>query len=261
MRTTSAKALAGIFILLTLTPACEPKRRTSFLTDEDKHDDFIRSLELRGDPEAAGRRARSIAILKAQGIPFSSKLLPIDPERASVRRSSEEVARRAVALAIVFVKGAHGEKDELDMLVRSYRAAELLSPREKAFIENPVPEDRDMTNFSWRIESLNVLLWAIGYVDKLEWPGTPVEADLIAEIFAKYEPDEFIAKAKLRPQSELLDAADLVLRYDWVAHRQKNEKIKLSELVNYDVVIERHHALNWLVGHLNEAWDDISLDL
>ena len=30
--------------------------------------------------------------------------------------------------------------------------------------------------------------------------------------------------------------------------------------MDYDVVIERHHALNWLIGYENQQWDDVSTD-
>lgn len=259
MRKTSARVIA--MMLLALMPACEVKRKTSFLTDENKHEDLIRGLELRSDPEATARKARSIAILRSQGIPVSDQLLPIDPEKASIRRNGEDVAKRAIALAIIFAKGVHQEKKDLEMLIREYKAEGFLSPREKTFLENPSPSDKDMSNFSWRVESLKVMLWAVGYLDKLEWPAVATEFDPIAEILASRDPEEFIKKASLRPQSELLDAADLVLRYDWAAHQQKNGKVSLPSVLDYDVIIERHMALNWLIGHLNEEWDDISLDL
>ena len=30
--------------------------------------------------------------------------------------------------------------------------------------------------------------------------------------------------------------------------------------LNDDVAMERHHALNWLIGSMDQDWDDISLD-
>jgi hypothetical protein len=27
-----------------------------------------------------------------------------------------------------------------------------------------------------------------------------------------------------------------------------------------DVIMERHHALNWLIGYMDQAWDDVTTD-
>jgi len=69
-----------------------------------------------------------------------------------------------------------------------------------------------------------------------------------------------LKKAKLRPQSELLDAADLIYRYHWavVNARTKNEAGPAN--LDSGVVMERHYVLNWLIQNGNQEWDNISTD-
>ncbi|MER9491067.1 DUF4272 domain-containing protein [Mesorhizobium sp. M0320] len=69
-----------------------------------------------------------------------------------------------------------------------------------------------------------------------------------------------LKRANLRPQSELLDAADLIYRYNWaVMDARVNGKAAPAGLER-DVVVERHYVLNWLIGYMGQEWDDISTD-
>lgn len=67
--------------------------------------------EVRFDPadlaEAVARKRRSIAILAQEGVPGGEFLPAIETEAIILRRSEEEVALRAIALAIV-AKAAYG---------------------------------------------------------------------------------------------------------------------------------------------------------
>ncbi len=72
--------------------------------------------------------------------------------------------------------------------------------------------------------------------------------------------DGFLKNASLRAQGEILDAADLVCRYHWaIVNARVNDREPPSGL-DSSVVIERHHALNWLMGYMNQEWDDVSTD-
>ena len=55
--------------------------------------------------EAQTRRDRSISTLKAEKVPFIEHLPLIETEADSPRRTTEQVANRAMALCIVAVKG------------------------------------------------------------------------------------------------------------------------------------------------------------
>jgi hypothetical protein len=118
-------------------------------------------------------------------------------------------------------------------------------------------------------------MWALGYIDELEWPNGMCDVEKLAVILADYEDDpSFISDAKLRPASEILDAQDLTMRIHWAIRdaqvRQGGvipEELNWSENPEYisvtlcpavGVVEERHYVLNWLVNFLSpKSWDDV----
>ena len=53
--------------------------------------------------------------------------------------------------------------------------------------------------------------------------------------------------------------ADFYYRLHWAAIELRI-KGKKSELLDEGVIRERHRALNWLIGYLNQEWDDVTTD-
>jgi hypothetical protein len=65
-------------------------------------------------------------------------------------------------------------------------------------------------------------------------------------------------KPDLRPAAEILDALDLAWRQHWIVRQARQTGVEVENL-NPDVVIERHHALNWIAGFQNDPgtdWDN-----
>lgn len=210
--------------------------------------------------EALARKARSIAILKAENVPILGSLPVIESEAASTRRSKEEVVRRTIALAIVAVKGETNDHELGQNLIKQFDADAFFSPDERAFMDNPEPSEEDRVNFSWRYEGVHVMLWALGIFPELGRPDKICDVPKIAETLRELGTDGLMQKASLRPQADILDAADLIYRYDWaVVDARLNGKPAPAGL-EMGVVIERHYALNWLIGYQDQAWDDISTD-
>jgi hypothetical protein len=71
---------------------------------------------------------------------------------------------------------------------------------------------------------------------------------------------QFIADAKLRDFSQILDQADLIYRYHWAVVDARVKQKPAPAGLEKGVVMERHYALNWLIGYMNQAWDDVSTD-
>ena len=64
----------------------------------------------------------------------------------------------------------------------------------------------------------------------------------------------------MRPLSDILDQADLIYRYHWAVVDARINGQDAPAGLNSGVVLERHYALNWLIGYFDQAWDDISTD-
>src|SRR5262245_48040933 len=165
--------------------------------------------------EAQARKARSIAILKKEGVAFIEHLPVVETEAEAKRRTTEEVALRAIALCIVAVKGEGLENEEIKNLVKKYEIAGALSPAERTFIDNPEPSKHDRIQFAWRYECYWVMLWSLGFIDELPRPENICDVRKAVSFLRDLGRDEFLRKAKLRPAREILDAADLIYRYHW----------------------------------------------
>lgn len=211
-------------------------------------------------PEGQARRERSVAILKAEKVPFIEHLPQIETEAESKRRTTEEVALRAMALCIVAVKGEGLEQEIVDKVVADYQLESAFTPKELAFIKNPKPSKHDRVQFAWRYEDYWVMLWALGFIDKLERPDKVCDAAQASAILRDSGREGFLKKARLRSQKEILDAADLLYRYHWAVVDARIKNAKAPAGLDGGVVMERHYALNWLIGHMDAEWDDVSTD-
>ena len=105
-----------------------------------------------------------------------------------------------------------------------------------------------------------MLLWALGIYPDIGRPDTITDVPLLAATLRDLGPEGLRAKARLRPQSQLLDATDLMYRYHWAVVQARLDGLPVPSGLDPGVVYERHYALNWLIGYMDQAWDDISTD-
>jgi len=227
--------------------------------DHAKRKMEIEKLARAPSAEGLDRKARSMALLKAEGVPTIDWLPVIETVDKAKLRSADQVARRALALVVIANKGEGADQALVDKLVADLGVSADLTPKEKAFIRKTAATKHERLQFVWRYEALHVLLWSIGFVDKLDRPDKTVDVRSTVRIFVENKRG-LIARAKLRAATEILDAADLIYRYHWaVKDAQLNGRPPPAGL-DADVVMERHHALNWLIGYAGQEWDDVSTD-
>lgn len=226
----------------------------------EKRLEHIKKMETNPSEDGLARRTRSIEILKAEGVPYIEHLPVIVSETESTRRSKEEVAKRAIALCIVAAKGEGLEQKLIDDLVEQFKIKDAFTPKERAFIKSANPSEHDRIQFAWRYECYWVMLWALGYVDELARPDTICDVATAITLLRDKGADAFIRDAELRPQSELLDAADLIYRYHWATEDARINNRDAPTGLDGGIVMERHYALNWLIGYLDQEWDDVTTD-
>lgn len=63
--------------------------------------------------------------------------------------------------------------------------------------------------------------------------------------------------ARMRPDSDILDALDQHYRLHWIVRQAQVQQQPAPAGLNADVLMERHHALNWLVRFEGNDWDDV----
>ncbi|MDO5978956.1 DUF4272 domain-containing protein [Flavivirga spongiicola] len=208
------------------------------------------------------RRSNSEKICKSNEIPIykNPNSLFVEPEKNVKLRAKDEVVDRALALLYLGLKSEGLEQVHLDKMDKDFGISSKLTPTEKAYAFSENPTEQQKTNANWRYESLHVLLWSLGYIDELVYPNQMCHVADDVKIIYQLGADKFREQSKLRSKKEILDQADLILRFDWacVSARVKNENAPGG--LNSSVVYERHYALNWLIKFREQDWDHVTTD-
>jgi hypothetical protein len=178
-------------------------------------------------------------------------------------RAPEEVARRALAVFSVVCLALGEPKDEIVEFLQENDLYDALAPSERRFIETPSPTEEQIIDASWLSERLVALCWALRLIEELPRPDEKCDPDAFPDIlppFAEVEVADFIDDAVLRPDAELIEMADKVLYHHWEARHEKLTGTPPRTPVDIEIIQERHHALNWVIGYESAAWDDVMTD-
>lgn len=229
-------------------------------SDLDDRKEHIKKRETKISNFAQERKDRSETILSKYNVPINKSLPYIEDEHEALVRTKEDVANRALALLVVAVKAEGLEQDIVDSLVKGYELEKALTPKEINFINTREPSQHDKTQFIWRYEAAWVLLWALGYVDELSYPNKICDVPAAITFMQQRNKTQFVNDSSLRHITEILNEADLIYRYHWaVVDARVNGQPTPAEM-DSSVVLERHYSLNWLIGYMEQEWDDVSTD-
>ena len=232
---------------------------------ESKQKDNIEAIM-----ESENRKQQSIDILKKSNIPYIEHLPRIESSFDIKPRTIEEIARRALAcLMAIQVACDINTNSEVEHSrqafkerLKIYSVENELTEAEKVIFDG-VPTQQEAINMAWKYEAYWVLIWALGFVDELEYPSDICDCQYaINVVISCNDLNEFLQEAKLRNIHEILDEADLIYRYNWACVNARLKKEEAPEDLNSSVVYERHWALNWLIGKdtHNDEWDFVSTD-
>jgi hypothetical protein len=219
--------------------------------------------------DALRRKHRTEDALAARGLETFQGLPVVEGEDEVRLRPASEVARRCLALIVVAVRGESlGTGDPLTVSLLKKRAPlafPALSPEERRFMGadkwlRPPPTAQQIINATWRYEALATLLWALGEIEALPWPGSLCDVPTIAAKMLDLDAKRFIETARLRPTAEILDALDEIYRLRWILVEARLGNVPHPDDVDGGVATERHHALNWLTCYCDADWDDVSTD-
>jgi Domain of unknown function (DUF4272) len=208
------------------------------------------------------RRAQSEAYCRAHGVPYykNPTAMLTDSEVEAALRTQDQVVDRALALCLLGLKSEGMPAEQLATIDKAYHISAKLTPNERAYVTAPHPTEQQQTDANWRYEGLHVLLWALGYVPSLAYPDRLCAVASDVKIIHDLSETQFRAHARLRTKKELLDQADLILRLDWACTEARLKQQPAPGGLNSEVVVERHHALNWLITYGDQEWDDVSTD-
>ena len=178
-------------------------------------------------------------------------------------RSPREVAVRALALFAPVGVALGAPRAEVVPWLKNEQLWEELTPLEVEFLSRENSPRQLMVNFSWQTERLVVLLWALGRIDELPPSSVQCDPQLFQELLPPYVTEpvaNWIASATLRSDDELLQMADELLQQHWKARDAHLLRRPQPSEIDIEIVQERHHAINWIIGYDGLAWDDVTTD-
>jgi len=210
--------------------------------------------------EQVDRKAKSDQFLLDHNIKLNKNLPYIESSENVMLRSLPEVIDRAYALLIMAVLGEGGvEKERLNATIADKKITSF-SPREKEVYAMNELDDSTRAYATWRYESLNVLLWALGKIETLVYPSEICNVGEVVGGMLKPSREEFTNAAQLKSKEEILDELDKTYRMNWACVDARIKGEVPTGNINPSVLYERHYALNWLTRYLNQDWDKVSTD-
>lgn len=213
-------------------------------------------------------RTRDFMLHKYIYVPASFPV--IQSELKTHIRTVQEMAERAVAIMIVSEYAEYSLKENADYedaynfaekIIKKYDADNILSPKEREFLNKPAPSKEELIAYAWQYESLFLMEWAIGLIagdvdtDKLYFPNHLCAPAFTADLIKEYGSIAEIVKQS-RPQSKriLLDECDFMSCLDWACIDTRLHEQPAPAGLNEGVVSQRLKALKWLAG---SEWDKV----
>ncbi|GAB2175295.1 hypothetical protein DLREEDagr8_08530 [Dongia sp. agr-C8] len=116
---------------------------------------------------------------------------------------------------------------------------------------------------AWRAEALTVLLWSLRKIDTLPEADEQCDTAIFQRILPPYTEDtveKFVKSATLRSDEDLFHLADIYTNLHAEYRFAKQQNRAPRQPVRGEIVQERHHAINWIVGHDGLDWDVVPTD-
>jgi hypothetical protein len=210
-------------------------------------------------PEQEARKKRSEDFLSEHGILINVNLPCVSSEEVVTTRNKQAIIERAYALTLLAAKGEgvpieHLEKAKNDLAING------LSPEESRLYTAPELTDQQKANATWRYESLQVLLWALGLVESLPYPSAICDVSPLVELVIRQSREAFESSIAVRSTTDILDELDKTYRMHWACVQARLTRQQPGGDINSSIVYERHYALNWLTHYMDQEWDDVSTD-
>ncbi|WP_170855458.1 DUF4272 domain-containing protein [Variovorax sp. CF079] len=196
---------------------------------------------------------------------MTQRSIEIGGEEGDVPRSLGEVLDRTLALGAAVAASFGAPAAELVAWLQESNLETALTPEERSFLGMDARNAKQVANMSWQSERLLVLLWALRKIEEIPSPAEQCRLGTLEELLPPYGDQSlavFRESARLRSEDELFDAAvDLQTLHALARQRTKEPSHRASEpAVDIEVVQERHHAINWLVGYEAQSWNEITTD-
>jgi hypothetical protein len=176
-------------------------------------------------------------------------------------QTPHDVGRRILVLwAISFLASNLNDKEEIESWLKRTALWDNVSEREKKLFTEDLSQ-RALVDFSWRVEAVIVLCWAVNLLEDL--PGLDSELtdeeldDLMARLPIGENPGFFLSTLTYRNREAIFIENiinEMITSYlRNLMFSDKKDKPDINPIISF----ERHYALNWVrkFGEIAE-WDE-----
>ena len=211
------------------------------------------------------RKHRNIDMMKRNGIPYDENMEVSISEKNAVIRKKWDIIRKIVAIAMTRLaaetyleKRENGQKELkiiTDIFEERYQFKQVLSEREKNYLENPSDDKELNLEFYFMLEGAKMLLWVLSIID-VEFAdfNTFCDVSMLVDGLKHENLKSFARKCQIRSKNKILDMVDYTYRLNWA-----NVEIKLDgyeRIVNESILYFSRLALEWVVQD-GKSMDDI----
>ena len=211
------------------------------------------------------RKHRNIDMMKQNGIPYDENMEVSISEKNAVIRKKWDIIRKIVAIAMTRLaaetyleKRENGQKELkiiTDIFEERYQFKQVLSEREKNYLETPSDDKELNLEFYFMLEGAKMLLWVLSIID-VEFAdfNTFCDVSMLIDGLKHENLKSFARKCQIRSKNKILDMVDYTYRLNWA-----NVEIKLDgyeRIVNESILYFSRLALEWVVQD-GKSMDDI----
>lgn len=211
------------------------------------------------------RKHRNIGMMKQNGIPYDENMEVSISEKNAVIRKKWDIIRKIVAIAMTRLaaetyleKRENGQKELkriTDIFEKRYQFKQVLSEREKNYLETPSDDKELNLEFYFMLEGAKMLLWVLSIID-VEFAdfNTFCDVSMLIDGLKHENLKSFARKCQIRSKNKILDMVDYTYRLNWA-----NVEIKLDgyeRIVNESILYFSRLALEWVVQD-GKSMDDI----
>ena len=202
------------------------------------------------------RMKKNIERMKKAKLPYNEKMEVNISEKNVKIRKKWDIIRRIAAITMTRLaaetyleKKENGQKELetiIDIFEKRYQFKQVLTEREKNYLENPSDDKELNVEFYFMLEAAKMLLWVLSVID-IEFDDFNIFCDIsILTDGLKYDNlKSFARKCEIRSQNKILDMLDYIYRLNWA-----NVEIKLEGydgIVNESILYFSRLALEWVV--------------
>jgi len=202
------------------------------------------------------RKVRTIDIMRQNGLPYNENMEVSISEKNTVIRKKWDIIRKMVAIVMTRLaaetyleKKENGQKELkiiTDIFEERYQFKQVLSEREKNYLENPSDNKELNLEFYFMLEAAKMLLWVLSIIDiEFEDFNTFCDVSILIDGLKHENLKSFARKCEIRSKNKILDMLDYAYRLNWA-----NVEIKLQgydRIVNESIMYFSRLALEWAV--------------